>query len=75
MTITVELDAETEQRLADLVALSGRSLAELMPDVVKYGLEEVEDYHRAVAVAERVRRGEETMISADELRRELGLDD
>lgn len=75
MTITVELDAETEQRLNDLVALSGRSLAELMPDVVKFGLEEVEDYHRAVAVSEQVRRGEVTTISLVELRRELGLDD
>jgi RHH-type rel operon transcriptional repressor/antitoxin RelB len=75
MTLTVELDPETDRRLDALAARTGKSKAEHAAGILKYGIEDVEDYYDALAVSERVRRGEEHVYSAAEVRRHLGLDD
>lgn len=75
MVITVELDRDTDRRLAELSARTGKSKAEHAAEILKYGIEDVEDYYRADEVWQRVKRGEEKVYSSDELRRELGLED
>jgi len=75
MVITVDVDRETDQRLDELSARTGKSKAEHAAEILKYGIEDVEDYYRAVEVSERIRRGEEKVYSSDELRRDLGLKD
>ncbi len=75
MVITVELDRDTDQRLAELAARTGKSKAEHAAEILKYGIEDVEDYYSAVEVVARIERGEEKVYSSDELRRELGLED
>ena len=75
MSTTVELDRDTDQRLEELAARTGKSKAEHIAEIVKFGIEDVEDYYLAVEVSERIRRGEEKVISSAELRRELGLED
>lgn len=75
MVITVELDRDTDQRLAALAARTGKSKAEHAAEILKYGIEDVEDHYRADDVWQRVQRGEERVVSSEELRRELGLED
>lgn len=75
MVITVEVDRDTDRRLADLAARTGKSKAEHAAEILKYGIEDVEDYYRADEVWQRVKRGEEKVYSSDDLRRELGLED
>lgn len=74
MVITVDVDRETDQRLAELSARTGKSKAEHAAEILKYGIEDVEDYYRAVEVSERIRRGEEKVYSLDEVIADLGLD-
>lgn len=56
MAITVEPDRDTDQRLADLAARTGRSKAEHAAEILKFGIEDVEDYYRADDVWQRVQR-------------------
>jgi RHH-type transcriptional regulator, rel operon repressor / antitoxin RelB len=74
MVITVDVDRETDQRLDELAARTGKSKAEHAAEILKYGIEDVEDYYRAVEVSERIRRGEEKVYSLDEVIADLGLD-
>lgn len=74
MFITVELDRDTDQRLTELAARTGRSKAEHAAEIIQFGLEDVEDYYRAVEVSERVSRGEEKVYSLEEVMRDLGME-
>ena len=73
MVITVELDRDTDRRLAELSARTGKSQAEHGAEMLKYGAEEVEDYYGALEVSKRIERGEEKVYSLDEVMRDLGL--
>ena len=75
MVITVEVDRDTDRRLDELSARTGRSKAEHAAEILKYGIEDVQDYYRADDVWQRVQRGEEKVYSSEELRRDLGLED
>lgn len=74
VVISVELDRETDRRLAELAERTGKSKAEHAADIIKYGIEEVEDYYRAVEVSERVRRGEEKLYPLADVMRDLGVE-
>ncbi len=65
----------TEQRLGNLAAKTGRSKAFYLRELVTNGLEDLEDYYLAAATMERVRKGEEKVYSAAEVRKDLGLGD
>lgn len=75
MSTTVELDRDTDQRLEELAARTGKSKAEHIAEIVKFGIEDVEDYYLAVEVSERIRRGEEKVYSLEQVMRDLGVDD
>lgn len=75
MSTTVELDRDTDQRLEDLATRTGKSKAEHIAEIVKFGIEDVEDYYLAVEVSERIRRGEEKVYSLEQVMRDLGVDD
>lgn len=75
MTVTVEIGEDLERRLDDLVSRTGQSRADVLRDALTNGLEDIEDYFDALAVSDRVRRGVEKTFSAEELRRDLGVDD
>lgn len=75
MTTSIRLDPITEQRLGNLAAKTGRSKAFYLRELVTNGLEELEDYYLAAATMERVRKGEEKVYSAAEVKKDLGLDD
>jgi RHH-type rel operon transcriptional repressor/antitoxin RelB len=75
MSTSIRLDSATEQRLNQLAALTGRTKAFYLRELVARGLEDMEDYYLASSTRERVRKGEETVHSPADVRRDLGLDD
>ncbi len=75
MATSIRLDPETEKGLDNLAAQTGRIKAYYLRELVRNGLEDLEDYHLAAATMERVRKGEEVIYSLDEVERDLGLAD
>ncbi len=74
MATSIRLDPVTEQRLDRLAAQTGRTKAYYLRELVKNGLDDLEDYYLADATMERVRKGEEKVYSTEEIREDLGLD-
>ncbi|RUW50835.1 ribbon-helix-helix protein, CopG family [Mesorhizobium sp. M1A.F.Ca.ET.072.01.1.1] len=65
MLTSIRLSPEFEHRLDDLLAMTGRSRAEYLRQFVERGLEDLEDYYLAAEVLERIRPGEESVVSAE----------
>jgi len=74
MPTSIRLPIEVEQRLNFLAQQTGRSKAYYLREIIEKGLAEMEDYYLAAEVLERVRKGEEKVHSAADVRKELGLD-
>jgi RHH-type transcriptional regulator, rel operon repressor / antitoxin RelB len=75
MPTSIRLDPQTEQRLDTLSRQTGRTKAYYLREIIERGIEEMEDYYLAAEVLERVRKGEEQVHSAADVRKDLGLDD
>ena len=75
MATSVRLTPETEQRLDFLASSTGRTKAYYLREIIEQGLQEMEDYYLAAHVLERVRKGQEEVHCAADVRRDLGLDD
>ena len=75
MATSIRLAIETEQRLDFLASQTGRTKAFYLREVIERGIEELEDYYLAADVLERVRKGDEKVYSAAQVRKDLGLDD
>lgn len=75
MATSIRLDPILEQRLNNLATQTGRSKAYYLRELVKNGLDDLEDYYLAAATLERIRKGDEKVYSSEEVRKELGLDD
>ena len=75
MVTSVQLDPKIEQRLDFLVAQTGRTKAFYLREIIELGLEDLEDYYLASDVLARVRKGEEAVQSAADVRKDLGLGD
>jgi len=58
-----------------LASHTGRSKAYYLREIIAQGMDEMEDYYLGAEVLERVRKGQESVHSAAELRKDLGLDD
>lgn len=74
MATSIRLAPETEQRLDHLASHTGRTKAFYLREIIERGLEDMEDYYLAANVLERVRKGQEQVHSAAEVRKDLGLD-
>ena len=75
MTTSFILEPEIEQRLDALTARTGRTKAFYLHEIIAQGLDDIVDYYLASATLERVRNGEEKLYTAEEVRKDLGLDD
>ena len=72
MATSVRLAPETEQRLDFLASHTGRTKAFYLREIIEQG---IEDYFLASDVLERVRKGQEAVHSAADVRSARGLDD
>ena len=72
---SIRLSPEIEKRLELLASQTGRTKAFYLREMIERGLDDVEDHYLAADVLERVRKGEERVHAAADVRRELGLDD
>lgn len=75
MATSIRIAPEMERRLDFLAAQTGRTKAFYLRELIERGLEDLEDYYLAADVLERVRKGEEEVLSAADVRKSLGLDD
>ncbi len=75
MITAIDLAPEIEQRLAVLVARTGRTKTSCLHEMIEQGITDIEDYYLAADVLDRVRNGQERVFSAAEVRRQLDLDD
>lgn len=75
MATSIRLNPVIEQRLDHLAVQTGRTKAYYLRELVTNGLDDLEDYYLAAATMERVRKGEEKVYSAEQVRGDLGLDD
>jgi RHH-type rel operon transcriptional repressor/antitoxin RelB len=74
MATSIRLSPDTEQRLDNLAEKTGRTKAFYLREIIERGIEDMEDYYLAADVLERVRKGEEKIHSASEVRNDVGLD-
>jgi len=74
MAVSIRLAPSIEQRLNQLAEQTGRAKSYYLRALIEGGLDDLEDYYLADAAMERIRKGQETLISSDQLRQELGLD-
>lgn len=75
MATSIRLSPEIEQRIDFLASETGRTKAYYLRQIIENGLAEIEDYYLAAEVLERVRKGQEKVVSAEKVRKELGLED
>jgi RHH-type transcriptional regulator, rel operon repressor / antitoxin RelB len=75
MATSIRLDEKTERRLDKLAALTGRTKAYYLRELITSGIDELEEAYLAAATLERVRAGREKVYTAEQVRTELGLDD
>ena len=75
MTTSIRLAPETEQRLDYLASHTGRTKAYYLREIIEHGIEDMEDYYLAADVVERIRKEQELVHSAADVRKDLGLDD
>lgn len=74
MVVSIRLDPEIEQRLNHLSAQTGRAKSYYLRELIENGLDDLEDFYLADAAMERVRKGQEAILEASEVRQSLGLD-
>jgi RHH-type rel operon transcriptional repressor/antitoxin RelB len=75
MATSIRIAPDLEQRLDFLATQTGRTKAFYLRELIERGLEDLEDYYLAADVLERVRKGEEGVRSAAEVRKSLDLGD
>ena len=75
MATSIRLNPVIEQRLDHFAVQTGRTKAYYLREMVTNGLDDLEDYYLAAVTMERVRKGEEKVYSAEQVRDDLGLDD
>lgn len=74
MATSIRLEPEVEKRLDFLATQTGRTKAFYLRELITRGMEDLEDYYLAADVLERVRKGEEEILSSTDVRRSLDLD-
>jgi RHH-type transcriptional regulator, rel operon repressor / antitoxin RelB len=73
MPSSIRLAPETELRIDRLVSRTGRSKAYYLRALIERGMDDLKNYYLGMEVLERIRKGEEQVISSKEFWR--GMDD
>jgi RHH-type rel operon transcriptional repressor/antitoxin RelB len=74
MAVSIRLDPKIEQRLDHLAAQTGRAKSYYLRELIEGGLDDLEDFYLADATMERVRKGDEAVLDAAEVRKSIALD-
>ena len=69
--LSVRLPEEVEARLERLAKETGRTKSYYARAAILEKIEDMEDIHLAEQALDRIRKGEERLVSADEMWREL----
>ncbi len=69
--LSIRLPAEIEARLERLAKETGRTKSYYAREAILEKIEDMEDVYLAEQVLERVRKGEEKIVSGEEMWREL----
>ncbi|WP_302179088.1 type II toxin-antitoxin system RelB family antitoxin [Parasutterella excrementihominis] len=72
--LTIRLPESTEERLSRLAKETGRTKSFYVKEALKNYLEDLEDIYLSDKVVDRIRKGEEDVISSEEMGKILGLD-
>lgn len=72
--LTIRLPESTEERLSRLAKETGRTKSFYVKEALKNYLEDLEDIYLSDKVVDRIRKGEEGVISSEEMGKILGLD-
>ncbi len=73
MAIAIRLSPEIEQRLEHLASQTGRAKSDYLRELIEAGLDDLEDFYFADAAMERIRKGQETIFEASDVRESLQL--
>ena len=72
--LTIRLPESTDERLSRLAKETGRTKSFYVKEALKNYLEDLEDIYLSDKVVDRIRKGEEDVISSEEMGKILGLD-
>lgn len=75
MPTSIRLPDDIERRLDFLARTTGRTKAFYTREMILEKIDDIEDYYLAADALERVRKGAETTFTANEVRKDLGLED
>jgi RHH-type rel operon transcriptional repressor/antitoxin RelB len=73
MAILIRLNPEIEQRLEHLASQTERAKSDYLRELIEGGLDDLEDFYFAAAAMERIRKGQETIFEASDVRESLQL--
>jgi RHH-type rel operon transcriptional repressor/antitoxin RelB len=73
--IGIRIPKSVGERLENLAKSTGRSKTYYIREAIMTHIDDLEDIYLAEQVLERVRRGEETVSSIEEVENRLGLED
>jgi RHH-type transcriptional regulator, rel operon repressor / antitoxin RelB len=73
MAISVRLNPEIEQRLEHLASQTGRAKSDYLRELIEGVLDDLEDFYFADAAMERIRKGQESIFEASDVRESLQL--
>ena len=74
MAISIRIEPEIEQRLDHLAVKTLRSKSYFLRELIKGGLDELEDFYLADAFMQRVRKGTIQLLTSEQVRNNLELD-
>ncbi len=72
--LSLRLPKDIEERLDGLAKRTGRTKTFYVRQAILTHLEDLEDAFQADEIMKRVRTGEESVLSAEEMRKSLGLE-
>ena len=73
MAVSIRLTSNIEQRLNQLVAQTGRAKSYYLRELIEGGMDDLEDFYLADATMELVRKGQEMLLFAAQVGKELDL--